>query len=61
MAKPIAGKGESLIDTQYLPIIKNESFALDENDNPIGVHGSSGLPGPLVKNEVEKTNRPKIT
>jgi len=54
VAKPSAGKGESSIDTQYLPQIENESLVVDENHNPIGVHGSSGLPGALAETEIKK-------
>jgi hypothetical protein len=54
VAKPRAGKDESSIDTQFLPKTDNESLAVDENDNPIGIHGSSGLPGILADKEIKK-------
>jgi len=60
VAKPKTGKDESSIDTQFLPKIENESLALDENHTPIGVHGSSGLPGILAENDIN-SDKPEET
>jgi hypothetical protein len=61
VAKPTAGNGKSSIDTQFLPEIENESLAIDENNNPIGVHGSSGLPGLLAERDVKAKKPTKIS